>query len=66
LGICYERGRGVSTDRPEAYKLYKFAAKLDCARAAAYLKGIVSRMTAVEMAQGESRYREFTADYADF
>jgi TPR repeat protein len=59
LGFCYEHGRGVPQDFPEAYKLYKLAAQQKLGIAVANLKQIVTRMTAVEIAEGERRYREF-------
>jgi TPR repeat protein len=69
LGCCYEQGQGVPQDAVEAYKFYKLAAEhkkittqtVEQNRKAAgeNLKQIVTRMTAVEIAEGERRYREF-------
>ena len=65
LGVCYEKGHGVQQNFPEAYKLYKLAANNrlgpfdDQEIIAGILKQIVARMTAVEIAEGERRIREF-------
>lgn len=63
LGICYEQGRGVLQDFPEAYKYYKLASEQNREDAAADLKRIVTRMTAAEITEGERRYREFGANH---
>lgn len=69
LGCCYEQGQGVPQNIVEAYKFYKLAAQqrqietlqMQQSRKAAenILKQIVAQMTDVEIAEGESRYREF-------
>jgi hypothetical protein len=65
LGVCYEKGHGVQQNFPEAYKLYKLAANNrlgpfdDPEIIAGILKQIVARMSAVEIAEGERRIREF-------
>jgi hypothetical protein len=59
LGFCYEKGQGVPLDFIEAYKFYKLAAEQNPERAAENLKSIVTRMTAVEIAEGERCYLEF-------
>jgi TPR repeat protein len=68
LGGCYEQGQGVPQDVVEAYKFYKLATEQksktlqmeQCHKAAAEnLKQIMTQMTAVEIAEGERRYREF-------
>ena len=67
LGVCYEEGHGIQQDFPEAYKFYKLAANNhlwpfeDREIFAGNLKRIVARMTAVEIAEGERRYREFSS-----
>ena len=68
LGCCYEQGQGVPQDVVEAYKFYKLAAEqknittrtVEQYRKAAVenMKQIVTRMTAVEIADGERRYLE--------
>jgi TPR repeat protein len=60
LGRCYEHGQGVPQDVIEAYKFYKlFADDEVCHDPSDSLKRIVTRMSAVEIAEGERRYREF-------
>jgi TPR repeat protein/DNA-binding response OmpR family regulator len=65
LGVCYEKGYGVQQDFPEAYKFYKLAANNnmwpfdDRHLIAGILKRISTRMTPVEIAEGERRYLEF-------
>ena len=61
LGVCYENGNGVQQDFPEAYKFYKLAAEQNKEKAVRNLQRIVTRMTAVEIADGERRFREFYA-----
>ena len=63
LGVCYEKGQGDRRDFPEAYKLYKLASDQNHEVAAMNLNGIVTRMTAAEIAEGERRYREFKATH---
>ena len=58
LGVRYENGQGVAEDFPEAYKLYKLAAKQNQGKAVENLKRILTRMTADEIAEGERRVRE--------
>ena len=68
LGGCYEQGQGVPQDVVEAYKFYKLATEqksktlqMEQYRKAAVenFRHIVTQMTAVEIAEGERRYREF-------
>jgi hypothetical protein len=69
LACCYEQGQGVPPDVVEAYKFYKLAAgqkkitsltlEQNRKAAAENLKQIVTQMTAVEITEGERRYREF-------
>lgn len=59
LGICYEKGHGVPQDVVEAYKFYKLAAEQNLENAVDNLKRIVTRMTTVEITEGERRVREF-------
>ena len=68
LGCCYEQGQGVPQDVVEAYKFYKLVTEqkkittqtMEQNRKAAgeNLKQIATRMTAVEIAEGERRYLE--------
>ena len=62
LGWCYENGYGIPLDFVEAYKFYKLAAEQNQEKAMVNLGRIVTRMTAVEIAEGEHRYREFKAN----
>jgi TPR repeat protein len=69
LGCCYQQGQGVPPAVIEAYKFYKLAAQrkkiatltVEQHRKAAVenLKQIMTQMTAVEITEGERRYREF-------
>lgn len=71
LGVCYEKGHGVPLNLVEAYKFYKLATPQNqqYANNAYYaqieknavenLKRIMTRMTAVEIAEGDRRVREF-------
>jgi CheY-like chemotaxis protein len=65
LGVCYEKGHGVQQDFPEAYKFYKLAANNrlwpfdEQDRIAGILERISTRMTPVEITEGERRYLEF-------
>jgi TPR repeat protein len=61
LGNCYKDGFGVPQDFIETYKLYKSAAEQNHENAAEALEQIATRMTAVEIAEGERRYREFSS-----
>jgi hypothetical protein len=59
LGCCYEQGQGVPQDIVEAYKLFKLAADFEFFKNPLDgLNRIVPQMSAVEIAEGESRYRE--------
>lgn len=60
LGCCYEQGQGVPQDIVEAYKFFKLAADFEFYKDPLDgLNRIVPQMDAVEIAEGESRYREF-------
>jgi uncharacterized protein len=59
LGWCYEKGHGIPLNFVEAYKFYKLAADQNLDNAIENLKQIATRMTAVEIAEGERRVREF-------
>ena len=56
LGHCYENGHGVPLDFIEAYKFYKLAGSRK--NAGENLKHVMTRMTAVEIAEGERRSSE--------
>jgi TPR repeat protein len=59
LGFCYAVGQGVPKNFVDAYKFYKLAAEQNLEHAAEHLESIATRMSAVEIVEGERRVREF-------
>jgi TPR repeat protein len=71
LGECYAEGKGIAQDYCEAYKFYKLVSQMKwiledpTTGVQQSLNSLVRRMTSVEIAEGERRYREFKTKYRD-
>jgi TPR repeat protein len=57
LGFCFERGRGLPRDLAEAFLWYSLAADGENSSAQRKLKRLANKITPMELAEGQTRYR---------